>query len=105
MLNEASKSPLTLTSSTWSYQALRGFWRNFCCDLPISMSKVHLTSAEGNGLPSCHFPPWCSLKLSVLLSSDHAQLSASSGRISSMLVGGMGGSEMTRLLRICMNGM
>ncbi len=73
------------TSLTCSYQVLRGFCRNFCCDLPISMSKVHLTSAEVNGLPSCHFTPWRSLKVSVLLSLTQAQLSASSGMMLSIL--------------------
>ena len=58
---------LTVTSATSSYQDLRGFLRNFCCDLPISMSKVHLTSADVNGLPSCHLTPCRSLKVELLL--------------------------------------
>src|SRR6185312_6501293 len=84
-LKEASKSPLVVISSTCSYQVLRGVCRNFCCDLPISMSKVHLTSAEVNGLPSCHLTPCRSLNVSVFLSALQAQLSASSGRMSSRL--------------------
>src|SRR5437764_14784906 len=84
-LKETSRSPLVLTSSTCSYQVLRGFWRNFCCDFPISMSNVHLTSAEVNGLPSCHLTSLRSLKVRVLPSPLHAQLSASSGRSVSKL--------------------
>src|ERR1700761_1738617 len=104
MLKEASKSPLTLTSLTWSYQDLRGFCRNFCCDLPISISKVHLTSAEVNGLQSCPCTPRCSLKVRVLLSPLQAQLSARSGTISLMLFWALFWSYITRLLNTGMNG-
>jgi len=30
-----------------------GLTRNFSLDLPVSMSKVHATSFDVNGLPSC----------------------------------------------------
>jgi len=55
--NVASKSPLTLTSVTFSYQSLRGFLRSLACDFPVSMSQVHLTSWLVKGLPSCHLTP------------------------------------------------
>src|SRR5437763_1926399 len=74
-----------MTSTTSSYQDLRGFLRNFCWDFPISMSNVHLTSLDVNGLPSCHLTPCLSLKSSVLPSALQAQLSASSGTIDSRL--------------------
>ena len=35
--------------------------------LPISMCQVHCTSLAVNGLPSCHFTPWRSLKVSFVL--------------------------------------
>ena len=83
---------------------MRGFWRNFCCDLPISMSKVHLTSAEVNGLPSCHLTPCFSLKVSFLLSPLQAQLSARSGTIESTLFCATSCLNMTRLLKTGMKG-
>ena len=43
------------------------------------------TSADVNGLPSCHFTPCLSLKLSVFLSPLQVQLSAKSGTIESRL--------------------
>src|SRR3954463_16736938 len=98
MLKEASYSPLVVTSSTSLYQVLRGFCRNFCCDLPISMSNVHLTSAEVNGLPSCHLTPCRSLNVSFFLSSLQAQLSARSGTMDSMLFCATSCLYMTRLL-------
>src|SRR5450830_1891384 len=45
-----------------------------------TFSRVHLTSAEVNGLPSCHFTPLRRWKVSVLLSLETSQLSASAGR-------------------------
>src|SRR5664279_3648233 len=104
MLNEASKSPDVVTSATSLYQDLRGFCRNFCCDLPINMSKVHLTSADVNGWPSCHLTPWRSLKVRVLLSALQAQLSARSGTIESMLFCATSCLKMTRLLKTGMKG-
>src|SRR3954464_9694261 len=94
-----------MMSLTSSYQDFRGFWRNFCCDLPISMSKVHLTSADVNGLPSCHLTPWRSLKVSFLLSLLHAQPSARSGTIESTLFCGTSCLNTTRLLKTGMKGM
>src|SRR6476620_4552942 len=83
-----SKSPLVFTSLRLEYQSFLGFLRT--SDLPSgawseSESQVHLTSAEVNGLPSCHFTPCRSLKVSVLLSLTQAQLSASSGMMLSIL--------------------
>src|SRR4249919_2941440 len=104
-LKEASKSPLTVTSLTSSYQDFRGFCRNFCCDLPINMSKVHLTSAEVNGLPSCHLTSLRNLKVSFLLSLLQAQLSARSGTIDSTLFCGTSCLNTTRLLNTGMKGM
>src|SRR5262249_52007501 len=80
-----SFAPFTTMSATLSYQLLRGFLRNEAFALPINRSKVHFTSAEVNGLPSCHFTPSRSLKVSLVLSSFHDQLVASSGTIDSML--------------------
>ena len=70
-------------SSRLRYQALRGLSRSLSCDLPSSMSQVHLTSAAVNGLPSCHLTPCRSLKVSLVLPSSHDQLSASSGWMNS----------------------
>src|ERR1044071_6440832 len=76
-----SLSPLVVTSFRLTYQILRGFLR-MISDLsspPISASKVHFTSFDVKGLPSCHFTPERSLKVSLVLLSSHAQLSARSG--------------------------
>src|SRR5882762_8960431 len=83
-LNVTSKSPLGVTSVTLANQSLRGFLRNLFCDLPDSISNVHFTSALVNGLPSCHFTPSRSLKVSALPSPLHDQLVASSGTIVSI---------------------
>src|SRR5665213_413791 len=83
--NVTSSSPLTVTSVTFAYQSLRGFLRNLSFDFSWIRSKVHLTSAEVNGLPSCHLTPCRSLKVSVFLSPLQAQLSARSGTMVSML--------------------
>src|SRR5450830_240021 len=45
-----------------------------------TFSSVHLTSAEVKGLPSCHLTPLRRWKVSVLLSLETSQLSASAGR-------------------------
>src|SRR3954465_4416716 len=89
-----------VTSSRLKYQSLRGFLRNLFCDLPWSMSKVHFTSAEVNGLPSCHFTPSRSLKVSAFLSSLQLQLVASSGVSESTLFCGLCWSNSTRLEKI-----
>src|SRR5689334_7353937 len=70
-----------MTSSRLLYQDLRGLTRNFSIDLPVIRSQVHLTSAAVNGLPSCHFTPSRSLKVSSLPSSLHDQLEARSETI------------------------
>src|SRR3954451_3859207 len=89
-----------VTSSTLKYQSLRGFLRNLFCDLPITMSKVHFTSALVNGLPSCHFTPSRSLKVNAFLSSLHDQLVASSGVSASTLFCGLCWSERTTFEKI-----
>src|SRR5215813_4436998 len=89
------------------YQTRRGLLRmmsSFSSPLPITASKVHFTSALVKGLPSCHFTPWRSFKVSLVLSSFHAQLSASSGTILSGLLRFSLGSKNTRLLNTAMNG-
>ena len=43
------------------------------------MSQVHFTSALVKGLPSCHFTPSRSLKVSLVPSSLHAHSVARSG--------------------------
>src|SRR5215510_3252853 len=50
---------------------------------------VHCTSLAVNGLPSCHFTPWRSLKVSLVRLASHAQLSARSGTMVSMLWRGL----------------
>src|SRR5258708_30638142 len=81
----ASSSPDVATSSTLLHQDLRGLARSLSLARPVSRSKVHLTSAEVHGLPSCHLTPLWSLQVSRLPSSLHDQLSARSGRIVSRL--------------------
>src|SRR5260221_1595309 len=106
-LKVTSLSPLVVTSLRLMYQILRGLLRtmsSFSSPLPITASQVHLTSALVKGLPSCHFTPWRSLKVSLVLSSLHAQLSASSGTIWSGLLTFSAGSKNTRLLNTAMNG-
>jgi hypothetical protein len=84
-LNVTCKSPSGTTDSTFVNQSLRGFLRNLFCDVPASISKVHFTSALVNGLPSCHFTPSRSLKVSALPSGLQDQPVASSGTIVSAL--------------------
>src|ERR1700722_19717007 len=79
-----SSSPLVVISLRLKYQDLRGFLRSLE-SFEISMSQVHLTSADVNGLPSCHLTPWRNLKLRTLLSPLQAQLSARSGTMVSGL--------------------
>src|SRR2546421_8464621 len=95
----ASVSPLTLISVTLAYQSLRGFLRNFCSETPRSMSQVHFTSLAVNGLPSCHFTPWRSGKVSSVPSSLHDQLVARSGTIDCRLFCGTSCLYITRLLK------
>src|SRR5450759_5438984 len=100
----ASKSPLVTTSVTFSYQVLRGFLRNLALALPITMSKVHLTSLEVNGLPSCHLTPSRSLKLSFVCSAFQDQLVARSGTMESRLFCATSCLYTTKLLNTPMNG-
>ena len=68
------------------------------------MSKVHLTSAEVNGLPSCHLTPCFNLNVSFLPPSPQAQLSARSGTSVSVLFCALLWSNITRLLKTGMKG-
>src|SRR5258707_8784641 len=107
-LKVTSLSPLVVTSLRLMYQILRGLLRtmsSFSSPLPISPSQVHFTSALVNGLPSCHFTPERSLKVSVLPSLPQAHDSARSGTITSGLFCLVLGSKTTRLLNTDMNGM
>src|SRR6476661_11117337 len=102
-----SKSPLVFTSLRLEYQSLRGFLRRiavFSSACPVRASQVHLTSAEVNGWPSCHFTPWRSLKVSWVWSLLYDQLSARSGTMWSGLFTFSFGSNTTRLLNTAMNG-
>ena len=56
---------------------------------PIRRCQVHCTSLAVNGLPSCHLTPWRSLKVSLVRLASHAQLSARSGTMVSMLLRGL----------------
>src|SRR5215472_1975558 len=94
-----SQSPLTLTSSRFLYQDLRGLRRSLFSDLPVSVSQVHLTSWAVNGLPSCHLTPWRSRKVSSVPSSLHDQLTARSGTMDCMLFCGTSCLYITRLLK------
>src|SRR5712671_2964627 len=93
--NVTSRSPLTVTSLRLNHQGLRGCLRNFDSG-EISMSQVHFTSALVNGLPSCHFTPSRSLKVSLVPSALHDQLVASSGWIVSTLFCALCWSKITR---------
>src|ERR1700704_3911721 len=88
-LKVTSRSPLRLTSLTFSYQSLRGFLRNVCCDTPRNMSQVHFTSLAVKGWPSCHLTPSRNRKVSWVLSAFQDQLVASSGTIVSRLFCGL----------------
>src|SRR6185312_11647885 len=92
-----SKSLCVVTDSIFSYQDLRGLTRSLSLPSPISRSQVHLTSAAVNGLPSCHFTPLCSGKISSLPSSPQLQPVARSGTIESRLFCATSCLYMTRL--------
>src|SRR5690242_21582517 len=60
------------SSTLFPYTTLfrsRALTRSFSLDLPCTRSKVHVTSAAVNGLPSCHLTPSRNLKVSSVLSS------------------------------------
>src|SRR3982074_1377713 len=95
-----------LTSLSLVYQTLRGLrLKSWVSALPMSIRHVHCTSLAVNGWPSCHFTPWCSLKVSLVLVGSHDQLSARSGMTVSRLSCGLAGSNTTRLLKPGGNGM
>src|SRR5712672_3729154 len=73
--------------------------RSFSLALPLSRSQVHLTSWAVKGLPSCHFTPWRSGKVSSVPSSFEDQLVARSGTIDFMLFCGSSCLYITRLLK------
>ena len=103
--NVASWSPLTVTSLTFWYQMARGFLRkSSAVSLPVSLVQVHCTSLAVNALPSCHFTPWRSLNVSLVLESSQAQLSARSGTMVSVELSFLAWSNITRLLNTAMNG-
>src|SRR5439155_22665411 len=87
-----------MTSSRFRYQDLRGLTRHFSLDLPVSMSKVQMTSFAVNGLPSCQVMPCRSGKVNAVPSSFQDQPVARSGRIDWRLFCGTCWSNMTRLL-------
>src|SRR3954468_11592622 len=94
-----------LTSCNFVYQTRRGFLRKSCTSLlPISIRQVHCTSLAVNGLPSCHFTPCRSLKVSLVLVESQDQLSARSGITVSRLSWTFAGSKTTRLLKTAANG-
>src|SRR5262252_124185 len=87
-----------VTSSTLANHDLRGLRRSFSLALPINRSTVHLTSAEVNGLPSCHLTLCRNGKVSSVPSSFQAQPVARSGTIERRLFCGTSCLYMTRLL-------
>src|SRR5262249_61553961 len=85
-------------ASTFSYQSLRGFTRNFASasGAPRTMSNVYFTSLDVNGLPSCHLTSRRSRKTRVRELSCHDHFSASFGGIvsgASCFFVGVGGAR------------
>ena len=70
-----------MTSLKFEYHSLRGFLRQPLSCLPMTVSQVHFTSALVKGLPSCHFTPSRSLKVTTVLSGLQLHDSARSGTI------------------------
>src|SRR5436305_15192506 len=94
-----------LTSCSFVYQTFRGLrLKSWVSVLPISIRQVQCTSLAVNGLPSCHFTPCRSLKVSLVLVASQDQLSARSGITVSMLSWTFAGSKTTRLLKTAANG-
>src|SRR5436190_18247945 len=94
-----------LISVNLVYQTLRGLrLKSWVSPLPMSIRQVHCTSLAVNGWPSCHFTPWRSLKVSLVLVWSQDQLSARSGITVSSLSCGLAGSNTTRLLNTAANG-
>src|ERR1700754_2855895 len=94
-----------LMSCSFVYQTFRGLRLKSCVSVfPISIRQVHCTSFAVNGLPSCHFTPCRSLKVSFVLVASQDQLSARSGITVSMLSWTFEGSNTTRLLKTAANG-
>src|SRR5215216_2015883 len=86
------------------YQLPRGLFLSLSRARPVSRLKVHSTSLAVNAQPSCHLTPRRSLKVSSVLSSFQLHDSARSGTIDLSLFCGTPGSNITRLLKIGMNG-
>src|SRR5688572_29804771 len=94
-----------LTSCSLVYQTLRGLrLKSRTSFLPMIIRQVHCTSFAVNAVPSCHFTPCRSLKVSFVLVGSHDQLSARSGTTVSMLSCTLDGSNVTRLLKTAENG-
>src|SRR6478735_7945329 len=92
-------------SCSFVYQTFRGLRLKSCVSaLPISIRQVHCTSLAVNGWPSCHFTPWCSLNVNLVLVWSHDQLSARSGITVSRLSCDLAGSNTTRVLNTAANG-
>src|ERR1700730_17658262 len=72
--------------------------RSLSLALSIKRSKVHLTSAAGKGLPSCHLTHCRNGKVNSVPSSFHDQLVARSGTIERKLFCCSSCLNMTRLL-------
>src|SRR5216683_7088975 len=90
--------------SRLAYQDFRGLTRSFSLALPCKRSKVHLTSADVNGFPSCHLTPSRSGNVNSVPSSFHAQLVARSGTIDFRVFCGTSCLKMTRLLKTPITG-
>src|ERR1700735_1639300 len=102
--NATSNGPLTATSLMLNHHVLRGFLRILLSTLPVRASHVHFTSAEVNGLPSCHFTPSRSWNVNVRSSSLYFHDVARSGTIASSRFCLLSGSNTTKLLNTGVNG-
>ncbi len=94
-----SKSVGARTKLTLPNHEPRGLVRSRLRALLVRRLKVHSTSLDVNGMPSCHFTPRRSLNDSSVLSSFQAQDSARSGTTASSLFCATAGSNITRLLK------
>src|SRR5207248_11636019 len=93
----ACRARSSVTFSTSLYQEARWSARSLFSVLPIRRSNVHATSLAVNGLPSCHFSPSSSLKVSALPSALQLHALARSGTITCWLFCGLLWSNRTRL--------
>src|SRR5438477_5571423 len=93
-----------VTCSTLRYHEARGLRRRRCGAVSVNNSKVQTTSRDVNGLPSCHFTPSCSSKVSSVLAAFHFHDLARSGTIVLTLFCATCWSNITRLLNTGMKG-